>query len=283
MNKQYLLSIALLVCLSMNITNGYAASNLCVDANHQLQTNKQTFSLSGKNIIKKDDLYVSQIDETYTLIDVRASAIDREKVKIVNALELPLHSIKSKAYLKKQKLLLIGDSFDGNSVEREVANLLSQDFITVNILKHGISSILTTKYVSVIDVSYQDEMKILSTDQVLMMLANGETMHIIHLGEAASELEQLNVVSEVIKFQDNYEFYKQLIGRFNQVVFEYPHTKVLLLHDDEQTYKTMLRSAYLPKTLSSLFMVSGGHKGMTELFAKMEIWTNNKGIKPCQA
>jgi rhodanese-related sulfurtransferase len=115
----------------------------------EIQDNaSQNISPTIPKIIQRDsDFIISaptlkeelQQNKTVLLVDVRR-AEEFEKSRIPNTLNIPLHKVKTKIFLKNLDFVLINAGSNYRTLEEEAARLKSQGFIKVKVLTGGMSA-----------------------------------------------------------------------------------------------------------------------------------------------
>lgn len=79
-----------------------------------------------------------QKNEDIILIDVRR-AEDFQSTRIANSINMPLHFIKTKPYLKNRRIIIVSRGYDSSRLEQESERLKDAGFTNVSILKDGLT------------------------------------------------------------------------------------------------------------------------------------------------
>ncbi len=101
-------------------------------ATHKLKKHDSSLTVSVDSV-----LYKLKQKQNITLVDIRKPE-EFEKVRIPASINIPLHAIKTKTYLKLQPVVLVNNGYQYTLLEKECKNLNKKGF-KVKILKGGLN------------------------------------------------------------------------------------------------------------------------------------------------
>ena len=99
---------------------------------HKLKKHDSSLAISVDSV-----LYKLKQKQNITLVDIRKPE-EFEKVRIPGSINIPLHAVKTKTYLKLQPVVLVNNGYQYTLLEKECKNLKSKGF-KVKILKGGLN------------------------------------------------------------------------------------------------------------------------------------------------
>jgi len=101
-------------------------------------------SSRNKNYKFKSAYFTNAVTKDDVLIDTRIESTNKSKFldRPLSGLILPIAEIKNKRYLKDQRLVLMGEGWNDETLAYEIDALKQRGFKSVKVLKNGVLSIL---------------------------------------------------------------------------------------------------------------------------------------------
>jgi len=234
--------------------------------------NYQSVAGIPMSYVPDPDNYVQEIASNDTVLDIREERFDRDpsRIFIDGAIKLPLYRVKSKTYLKKQRLVLVGDGLDDYFIENEIVNLKDVGFARVKILEYGVSALIGTGKLRG-DAASSLNLRSASAEKLVGGAMGGEqaaNFLFINLGSANSSYSELGLKKKEILFSDDKRFYTQLYDEVISEIEENDSIRVVLIHDDPKVYNQIAQSRDMFDMLGLWFM-EDGNQGLTELKEKI--------------
>ena len=263
-------------------------STQCVDSS---TTYKRMLlsSVNKKRSIQVDDkFFVNKVSEGDVLIDTRVESIDQQQIllRAKSALMIPLNQIKTKSYLKEEKVVLMGHGWDDYQLGYELDNLKKRGFKFVRILKHGVLSIVDN-YLIFPYIESKLPLHKVSADKILataLMENDLSSFLFMNLGQKHAVFEKYGLQSAHFPYNEYDGFYQSLKQEVEQYIGSHEKLQVVITHDDPTIYSKFFDATKTIKN-TNFWFINSGNKAVFALNKKIaaSIIARNKVNVSCRS
>jgi len=240
----------------------------------------------GKNcLVSLSAIDKQRTKKDFTLVDVRSPA-EFDRYRIADSINIPLHQVKTKAFLKNRSIVLVNDGHSTTELGKTCSELKQAGFERVAVLDGGLFA-------------WQADKRALEGDPVAQSALNRITAEELFEERAASNWSVIDASTPgknkdmrrwlptkftaiPVKAKDN------SFARISSVILQQrkrnPQGRLLLIADDNEAYE--LIDARIKKSVApfTVLHLDGGIKGYREHVTKqLAIWDQQKQPRRYQA
>jgi len=259
-----------------------ASIGICTDSEYQ-----PSKASALNNEVERTDYrstrMVNRVTAEDVVIDVR-SELDVGQIRLKNTLAMPLYSIKSKHYLKSERLLLVASGVNYAELQAEVAKLERLRFKHVRILRNGILALDRTSYLSLSDKQRFESQLIDANDAVAAAIEQPHDLVFINLAKTNNALNLLGL--EYSENPNATQAQKQQWAAqiLSNLADSSPAKTVIIIGDSLQQYRELRASSAIFSGEHVRFTIGGiasFDKVHQSLLSKIDLLENPK--RKCQS
>ena len=267
------LSVALLVLGSSSIAMSQSfieeEPQQCID--HSATYDRLLFSsIAGvpKDYVSDEKLYTSIVSSKDVLIDIRQDRFDRAPIstRVNGALQIPLNRLKTKAYLKTENIVLIGDGLDGYFLETEIKQLKQRGFKSIKILDNGILSLIDDeRFLGAPSSRY--ELRLADADRLVgaaIAQRKSGNFLFVNIGKKHQVFKELDLDTLHVPYNSYQIFYESLKQSVEKRLKENEDLRVVMVHDDPAVYEQIFNAKAISKW-SKLWFLKDGNSSLLDL------------------
>jgi len=207
-------------------------------------------------------LYKLKQKQNITLVDIR-KAEEFEKVRIPGSINIPLHAVKTKTYLKLQPVVLVNNGYQYTLLEKECKNLKSKGF-KVKILKGGLNCWRQKGAPFAGDVFAQRELNKVSPRAFYQEKDFGNQV-VIDVSKTQNTKTKRLIAQAVhlpFSYNPNGKSYARFSGKLNRIAKQKnnPFMSVLVFNEHGNGYEKVEKTIE-ESGLNNVFYLKGGLKG----------------------
>jgi rhodanese-related sulfurtransferase len=226
---------------------------------------------------------VSDIDKlgtqkNFNIVDVR-SPIEYDRYRIVGSINIPLHLVKTKEFLKKQSIVLVNDGRSTTELEKTCGELKRAGFERVGVLEGGLFAWFASKRTLEGDMAAQSNLNRMSPGE-LFEVRNASDWSVIDAttsGRSKDMRTWLPAKLLAAPVKSGAASIASIPSFISKQRSRNPQGKLLLIADDNATYDRI--DALLKKSglvASSILRLDGGIKGYREHVARQQTLWNQQ-------
>lgn len=246
-------------------------------------------SSRNKSYKFKSAYFTNAITKNDILIDTRIENPNKSKFldRPLSGLILPVGEIKNKRYLKDQRLVLMGEGWNDETLAYEIDALKQRGFKSVKVLKNGVLSILDNYLLfpySKSKLSFHNA----PADKIITnaLLADKEfkSFVFVNLGEVHSVYERLGLQSIHHPFSSEGSIEILL----NQIIEQHgkgnERVNIVFSHDDTAIYQSLLKYGQQAKNKANFWFIEGGNEQVYTLNRRLSalVVARNKVRSSCK-
>jgi len=222
---------------------------------HKLKKHDSTLAVSVDSV-----LYKLKQKQKITLVDIR-NPEEFEKVRIPGSINIPLHAVKTKNYLKLQPVVLVNNGYQYTLLEKECKNLKSKGF-KVKILKGGLNCWRQKGAPFAGDVFAQKELNKVSSRAFYQEKNFGNQVVIDVSKKQNVETKRLlpHAVHLPFSYKSKAKSSARFSGKLNRIAKKNPFISVLIFNEHGNGYEKV-EKAIEKSGLNNVFYLKGGIKG----------------------
>jgi rhodanese-related sulfurtransferase len=201
----------------------------------------------------------------YQIIDIR-QAREFKKIHILGSINIPLHFIKSKRYLKQKTIIIAGKGFFYRQIKQECKKLKKQNF-NVKILNGGLNTWLT-KNLPVKGSLFSQEDFYLTDPRKVYQEQNIHPLLFVDSSEKQIQSKGPKVIfADTISINLKSDQSFKEITKFNKTK---PNGSILVFNNFGENYNT-IRNQMLAKNINNLFFLKGGLNAYKKYLHNLEL------------
>lgn len=213
----------------------------------------------------------------YFIVDVRSSEA-YSKFRIEPSINLPVHSIKTKSFLKNKRVLLINEGFDQVAMVRECRNLREKGYANVKILQRGIAGL--QKFAQTDHNLKGTEQPYIITSDKLIADQRYEPWVVVDLSSTFSKKLSyyFKTISSINKFPTSEQLNEIIGSRQSETTSEVPPFVVLIDSEGDgyDHFETWHSKLSVELKLGNIFYLQGGIKAFEKYLLKQEAMLGKK-------
>lgn len=201
----------------------------------------------------------------FQIVDIR-QAQDFNKIHIPGSINIPLHFIKSKRYLKQKTIIIADKGFFYRSIIEECEKLKKLNF-DVKILNGGLNTWLTKNLPVQGDIFSQEEFFLVDARKVYQEQSIHPILFVDTSDKKVKSQDFKPVFKDAITFTQES---KQPFKEIEKFIKAKPNGSILVFNNFGQGYNE-IRDTMLSKGINNLFFLEGGLKAYNEYLHNLEL------------
>lgn len=213
----------------------------------------------------------------FSFVDVRSPA-EFDRYRIAGSINIPLHLVKTKEFLKKLPVVLVNDGRSTTELEKTCAELKQIGFERVSILDGGLFAWYTNKRALEGDPVAQSKLNRMSAEE-LFESRSSSSWSVIDVSTQKKDKEIISwLPAKVIAIPFKSKLKGDSISRISAAVLQQhkknPQGKLLLIADDNDVYEQIDAKLKKSGVTSGVLRLDGGIKGYREHVKNQQaIWS----------
>ncbi len=197
----------------------------------------------------------------YQIVDIRQEQ-EFKKIHIPGSINIPLHFIKTKRYLKKKTIIIADKGFYYRQIKEECKKLKKLNF-NVQILNGGLNTWLTKKLPIKGDVFSKEEFFLIDPRKVYQE----QSIHPILFVDSSEKKPQSYSFENVILLKPKKE---QSFKKITKFIKANPNGSILVFNNFGEDYNE-IRNQMLSKKINNLFFLKGGLNAYNKYLHNLEL------------
>jgi len=216
----------------------------------------------------------------FSLIDVRSDS-EFSSFRIAGSINIPLHQIKTKEFLKKLPVVLVSEGRNTSQLEMACKELELSGFRNIAVLDGGLFAWYSDNRVLEGDVAEQANLNRMTAAELFEMRSS-PSLTVIDIS-ASGESKELKswLPAKVIKISANSKSKSKYLARISSEILKLrkksPQKKLLLISDDDVVYQQVDNKLRNAKVSSGVLRLARGMNGYREHVEKQRlIWSRKE-------
>jgi rhodanese-related sulfurtransferase len=212
----------------------------------------------------------------FNFVDVRSPA-EYARYRIAGSISIPLHLVKTKAFLKKFPVVLVNEGRSTTGLEKTCGELKQAGFEHLAVLDGGLFAWQANRRLLEGDLAGQSKLNRM-TAQELFEERSEPDWFVIDISTQTKNKALLSWLPEkiiTVASKSKSDLISPLSSTISQLLKHNPHGKLLLIADNNETYDKIIWE--LQKQASNILYLEGGMKAYREQVAmQLALWSQQK-------
>lgn len=245
----------------------------------------KTYNRNRSCLVSLSALDKLRTKKDFSLVDVRSPA-EYDRYRIADSINIPLHLVKTKEFLKKLSVVLVNDGRSTTELEKKCGELKQAGFDHVSVLEGGLFAWYVNKRALEGDPAAQSKLNRMTAEELFeeRTASNWSVIDVSTPGKSKDMRRWLPAKVTAIPIKSKGDSVARITSAISQQRKQNPQGRLLLIADDDVAYDRI--DARLKKSgiAPSVLRLDGGLKAYREHVTKqLAIWDQQKQPRRYQA
>lgn len=245
----------------------------------------KTYNRNRSCLVSLSALDKLRAKKDFSLVDVRSPA-EYDRYRIADSINIPLHQIKTKAFLKKMSVVLVNDGHSTTELQKTCGELKQAGFDRVAVLEGGLFAWQASKRALEGDPVAQSRLNRLSVEELFeaRTASNWTVIDVSTQGKSKDIRRWLPAKVTAIPIKSKGDPVARISSVISQQRKRNPQERLLLIADDNEAYERIDVRLKKSGAAPNVLRLDGGVKGYREhVTRQLAIWDQQKQPRKYQA